>query len=315
MKKGIGDQLTKRAPISGRGSLVERAAEQLGAIGSISPLERPSRDAPIRPLQQPRDSVVSVAPTNKATARIAEINLVRLRSAGILTPDVDCGRTLEEFRIIKRSVLQIMRDLREQEVANANVVMITSTRPGEGKTFTAINLAMSMALERDYSVLLVDADVSRPSILKSLGLTAEKGLIDILEDRSLDLDDVLIHTNVHNLSVLPVIRSDHRSTEFLASNRMSELIEEIQRRQENRIIIFDAPPVLATSEPAALAAHVGHVIFTVEANRTTKASIREALGLLGNRAPIGFVLNRAEKQMGSVYFGSYYDSYSTRGEH
>ena len=302
--------MRKRATASSRGSVVERAAEQLGAIGTIEPLIRPSQEELARPLQD--NPVAEVRPLTRAAPPVAEINFLRMRSAGILTPEVSSGRTMEEFRLIKRSVLQTIRTLKDEDVANSNVTMVTSTRPGEGKTFTAINLAMSLALERDYSVLLIDADVSRPSILKSLGLTAAKGLIELIEDRSLDLDDVIIKTNVKNLSVLPVVSSDSRSTELLSSKRMNELIQEIRRRQENRIVIFDSPPVLATSEPAALAAHVGQIIFTVEAGRTTKASVREALDLLGKRTRIGFVLNRAEKQMGSVYFGSYYHSYSAR---
>ncbi len=314
MNKAIGEQVSKRTNVASRGSVVERAAEHLGSIGTIAPLVRPSLEEQATPVRHPQ-SATDPLPLNKPKRPIAEINTLRLRSSGILTPDVDEGRILEEFRIIKRSVLQVIADLREQDAPNANVVMITSTRPGEGKTFTAINLAMSLALERDYSVLLVDGDVSRPSILKSLGLTAEKGLIEILEDRSLDLDDVIMRTNVPDFSVLPVIKPDRRSTEFLASNRMSELIQEIRRRSNNQIVIFDAPPALATSEPAALARHVGQIIFTVQAERTTKSSIREALSILGNQCRIGFVLNRAERQMGSVYFGSYYDSYATRVPH
>ena len=313
MKKNLKEQFRKRATASGRGSVVERAAEQLGAIGTVAPLTRPVPEEPVRPVQPlAEDAQTTVRPLGRTVPKVGEINFLRLRSAGILTPEVNHGRTMEEFRLIKRSMLQIMRNLQDEGVSNSNVVMVTSTRPGEGKTFTAINLAMSMALERDHSVLLVDADVSRPSILKTLGLTAEKGLIEVLEDRSLQLDDVIIQTNVRNLAVLPVIRSDRRSTEFLSSNRMAELIQNIRRQQENRVIIFDAPPVLATSEPAALARHVGQIIFTIEAARTSKASIREALRLLNNQAHVGFVLNRAEKQMGSVYFGSYYDSYTTR---
>jgi exopolysaccharide/PEP-CTERM locus tyrosine autokinase len=187
--------------------------------------------------------------------------------------------------------------------------MVTSSREGEGKTFVAINLAMSLAAERDKKVLLIDADLSDPSILKRLGIRAERGLIDVLDDASIDLADVLLRTNVEGLSVLPAGHPHPLSTELLASARMEQFMSEIAQRYVDRVIVLDAPPVLATSESAALALHVGQIAFVVEASRTSQSAVKEALGLISICPDIGFVLNKAPFQFGATRFGSYYKSY------
>lgn len=242
-------------------------------------------------------------------SRYAELNLSRLQHRGFLTPNVDRSRTKEEFRVIKRAIISHAFEDKAARAERSNIVMVTSSLPGEGKTFTSINLAMSLAVERDCTALLVDADFTRPSVLSTLGLSAEKGLIDLLEDRRVDFADVLIRTNIDKLTLLPAGPRHSLTTELLASQRMSEVMEELSRRYRDRIVILDAPPILSTSEPNALAMHVGQILFVVEAERTSKSAVKEALGLIDTGAKIGFVLNRAKPQFGYAQFGSYYRSY------
>ncbi|MFQ5467857.1 MAG: XrtA-associated tyrosine autokinase, partial [Kiloniellaceae bacterium] len=187
-----------------------------------------------------------------------------------------------------------------------NLIMVTSAKPGEGKTFTAINLAISIALERDFTVLLIDADFSRPNILQVLGLEAKKGLIDVLENPAVDLSDVLIRTNIDKLTVLPAGGAHDLSTELLASLRMRDIVQDIARRYRDRIVIFDSPPVLVTSEACVLATHVGQVVFVVEADKTPKSAVREALDLLDAGTRVGLVLNRCRPRLDQAKSG-YYD--------
>jgi protein-tyrosine kinase len=143
--------------------------------------------------------------------------------------------------------------------------------------------------------------------MSTLGLESNKGLVDVLENPSIDLSDVMIRTNVEKLSILPAGMSFDLSTELLASHRMSAVVSDIAQRYHDRIVIFDAPPILATSEPSALAMHVGQIIVVVEAERTPKAAVKEALDMMQTGARVGVVLNRCSPRVGYAQFGSYYN--------
>lgn len=254
----------------------------------------------------PKDIAQSPAPTKD---KLVPIDLARLRSAGIFAPDSENTRTTEEFRLIKRAVLLNAANRKAEGSGNGNLVMVTSSREGEGKTFVCLNMALSIAAERDSTVLLVDADLSKPSVLARLGLTADKGLVNVLEDPSIDLADVLIRTDVPGLTILPAGPLSPLSTELLTSDRMRQLMAEVSQRYMDRIVLLDAPPVLATSEAAALALHVGQIVFVVEADKTSGSAIREALQLVATCPHVGFVLNKAQYQFGTARFGAYYKSY------
>jgi exopolysaccharide/PEP-CTERM locus tyrosine autokinase len=204
------------------------------------------------------------------------------------------GRTplLEDFRIIKRPLLQRAFAERAPGANPGNLIMITSSLPGEGKTYCAINLAMSIAMELDHTVLLVDADVARPSILRTLGLPAQRGLMDILTDDKLDMADVMLRTNVDTLSILPAGTSTPRATELLASSTMSSLVSEIANRYPDRIVIFDSPPLLLTSEARVLASHMGQIVMVVEAQTTTQHAVKEALHQLGGINNVNLIYNK-----------------------
>jgi receptor protein-tyrosine kinase len=172
--------------------------------------------------------------------------------------------------------------------------MVTSALTGEGKTFCAINLAISIALEMDYTVLLVDADVAKPSVPQALGFKAEKGLMDVLLDRRIDLAEVLCKTDIDKLSILPAGTANQHATELLASDAMRVLLQEMAERHRDRIVIFDSPPLLAASESAVLASQMGQIVMVVEAGKTSEAALTNALSRIESSNIAGLVLNKAD---------------------
>jgi exopolysaccharide/PEP-CTERM locus tyrosine autokinase len=228
----------------------------------------------------------------KVGTRRVELDLARMREQGMVT--AASGRTslLEDFRIIKRPLLQRAFGERVHVDKPGNLIMVTSSLPGEGKTYTAINLAMSIAMELDHTVLLVDADVARPSVLRTLGLPPQRGLMDILVDDKLDMGDVMLRTNVDTLSILPAGTSTPRATELLASSTMSNLVNEIASRYPDRIVIFDSPPLLLTSESRVLASHMGQIVMVVEAQTTTQHAVKEALSQLEGFNNVNLIYNK-----------------------
>lgn len=239
-------------------------------------------------------------------SKMVKIDVAALAARGIVTPQTKRNRTMEEFRLIKRLVLSQRWDIRD---APGNTIVVTSALPAEGKTTTAISLAMSIAAEEDLRVLLVDADFVKPDALRQLGVSASKGLIDVLQDPRLDLADVMLRTDIDKLSLIPSGQLHDRCTELLASARMDELIKELAERYEDRILIFDSPPILATTESVVLTSHMGQVVFVVQADRTKRDSVDSALELIGERQHLGLVLNRTTGGFGQADFGSYYGSY------
>lgn len=238
--------------------------------------------------------------------KYCDINLARLQQLGMVTQDGGRTPLAEDFRIIKRPLLRNAREADSKTIKHSNLIVVTSALPGEGKTYCAVNLAMSIAMEMDITVLLVDADVARPSILKVLGLGSEPGLMDILLNDNLKLSDVILRTNVPTLSILPAGRSNKHATELLASRTMSNLLTEIANRYADRIVIFDSPPLLITSEANVLAAQMGQVVLVVEAEATTQHAVKEALRQLEGCAHVNLIYNKTKAFPGNDYYG-YYD--------
>jgi receptor protein-tyrosine kinase len=176
---------------------------------------------------------------------------------------------------------------------------------GEGKTFVAVNLAISMAMELDTTVLLVDADVSRPSVLQRLGLAPAPGLLDVLQDSSRSLGDVLLRTNIERLSILPAGAPSGRATELLASVQMTRLLDDLGSRYSDRILVFDAPPLLPSTESGVLASHMGQLVLVVEAERTSHQTVARALATLENCPVVLPLLNKTSHAEAGNYY-SYY---------
>ncbi len=245
-----------------------------------------SANAPTGVAQRPSE------PESELTARF-ELDLEKLAALGFVTPLVQRSRIADEFRILKRPLIANASDKKTASVKHRNLIMVTSSLPGEGKTFTAVNLAMSLALELDKTVLLVDADVARPSLPTLLGLGSAKGLLDVLQDKSTKLADVLLRTNVEKLTLLPSGSPTTSATELLASSAMTELLEELAGRYPDRIIIFDSPPLLVTTEARVLAMQMGQIVFVVHAESTLQADVKTALSTI-EACPIKMmVLNQA----------------------
>jgi protein-tyrosine kinase len=250
-----------------------------------------------------REPAAPIAPAPKKASRHCDINLAKLRQAGMITPEDAKSQLAEEFRIIKRPLIMNAFQGSTAAARNRNLIMVTSTFPGEGKSFCSINLAMSIAMEMDHRVLLVDADVAKPSLPGYLGLEADQGLLDVLLDSTLTVSDVMIKTNVEKLTVLPAGRGHRHATELLASEAMSRLLQELASRYRDRIIIFDSPPLLATTESRVLAGRVGQIVMVVEAQRTAQEALREALQQIESCELVSLMLNKSKVYSGADYYG------------
>ena len=243
---------------------------------------------------------------DSAESRVAvTLDLERLERSGHLVPTQARSALAEEFRHIKRPLLKNARS-KESAANRLSLIMVTSALPGEGKTFCAINLAMSMAVEIDTSVLLVDADVVRPEVLQRLGIQAEKGLLDVLTEPNLDLSDVVLKTNVPKLAILPAGTRNNMSTELLASEAMETLLVSLATRYSDRVVIFDAPPLLVTNEAKVLASRIGQVVLVVEASNTPRSVVAQAFAALEQCPNVMSVLNKAPEPAGPLGYGYYY---------
>jgi protein-tyrosine kinase len=264
--------------------------------------DRPAaNEAAATPAAQPR--IHPDRPVRRS--RDIHLDLEGLRRRGFLVPGAERSQMEEEYRIIKRPLLKNADGDTAAPIERANLIMVTSALPGEGKTFTAINLAMSIAMELDHTVLLVDADVVRPAVLDRLGLPPTKGLLDILTNPETDLSEVLLKTNIPKLTVLPAGTTTHRTTELLASGAMEELLDELATNYKDRIVIFDAPPLLPSTESRVLATRMGQVAVVVEADKTSRATVTQAFATLEACPVVMAVLNKCRGKVANTAYGYY----------
>ncbi|PTQ82815.1 exopolysaccharide/PEP-CTERM locus tyrosine autokinase [Nitrosospira multiformis] len=247
-----------------------------------------------------------VPPNTFITQNRVNLDLVKMRQYGIVTPDQGRTQIAEQFRVIKRPLLTNAFNKGPGMIKNGNLIMVTSALAGEGKSFCTVNLAMSIAMEMDRTVLLVDADVARPSIPKILGVGTERGLLDILVEEDLSLADVLIKTDVEKLTLLTAGRRHSHSTELLASRNMEELLKELAERYADRVVIFDSPPLLLTSEARVLATQMGQIVLVVEAETTSQQAVRETLRQIESCDVVNLIYNKARTFSGGEYYGYYY---------
>jgi len=239
----------------------------------------------------------------QARSRKISIDLAHLAAAGMVTPDAPRSQIADEFRIIKRPLLSNAQRRVSTAGPSANLMMITSALAGEGKTFTAVNLAMSIAMELDNTVLLVDADVANPTLPEVFGFPTSKGLLDVLTDPETSLAEVMLRTNVPKLSILPAGTAHHRATELLASEAMERLVTEMASRYDDRIVIFDAPPLLPNTESRVLATHMGQIVLVVEADKTAHGPLKQALATVQVCPIVMTVLNKATRSDVGAYYG------------
>lgn len=288
-------------------SAVESAVESAATVSAPSPVAAPAA-APAAVGKVAETEVARSAEAVANSKNFVHIDFARLAAAGFLTPDQPTTRQSEEYQHIKRRVLGNMAPGVLNTHRPSNLILITSSVPSEGKTFTSVNLAISLAMEVDHTILLVDTDIMKRDLSRALGVVERKGLFDLLASPGLRLEDLLVRTNMRNLVILPVGTKREGSTELLASMRMRELADEIAVRYKDRVVLFDSPPVLATTTASALAPLVGQVILVAEAGSTKHETIREALQRLDRVSITGVILNKGKQAAASSYdyYGSYY---------
>lgn len=202
-------------------------------------------------------------------------------------PFLDDPTIIDRYNILRTQLLSRTRD------KGHNTIMITSVLDGEGKTITAINMAVSIAREVKQTVLLVDADLRNPKIDKYLGCNGEKGLSDYLQTE-VPVSDLLVNPGLAKMIVLPGGRPIVDSAEFLGSPKMEKLVKEMKTRYPDRYVLFNCPPLLSVADPMVFSSYVDGVILVVEAGRTPKGQIRRAVELLEGKNIVGMVLNKAE---------------------
>lgn len=230
-----------------------------------------------------------------------------LRDLGLIEPEGAVTALFEEFRIVKRQLLFNANQLQQQGMGYAaQRVLICSPHPGEGKTFTAVNLALAIAAEKETEVVLVDADLAKPSVLSSLGLPGGKGLMDALADPSIDIADCVLGTDISGLWVVPAGSATTTDSEYLSSSRTRQVLDRLVEGAPNRFVIFDSPPALAASPAAELAKYVGQSVVVARADRTGQGALEDAIQLLAACPNIQLLLNAVHFSPSGRRFGSYY---------
>lgn len=314
--------MNQHSPLSSA-SLIERAAELYGfgfpsapaAPAPVPVVTAPAVETPEAPAEEAESEALWLLPADALPGDEAAPALPRprsadgvvdraaLREAGFIDPDAPIGTIAEEFRIVKRQILLAAADEKVPE-AKRRTILICSASPDEGKTFCAINLALSLASERDVEVLLVDADFPKPEVLSILGLETGPGLVDALADPRLDPESLVLRTDIDGLSVLPAGRQVNNVTELLGSARTEGVLKALAR--PGRIILFDSPPALMASPATVLAAYAGQLVMVVRADQTAEADLKEAVGLLAACDRVSLLLNGAGFAASGRRFGTYY---------
>ncbi len=311
-------------------SLIERASQMYDFRKALSPEAPKLPEAPVASpaavtMPAPAPMVPPVAPAPVVAAPVvppvagapvaprapvlpvAEVDRDLLRESAFIVPDGPVTSISEEFRIVKRRLLaSVQAEINAGLGVAAQRILICSANPGDGKTYSAINLALSIATEKDHDVVLVDADFAKPSILSSLGIAGQSGLMDALADPAVDVQDLIIPTDIPGLSVLPAGRQTNTDSEYLASARTQEVLASLTAGRPGRIVIFDSPPLLAASPAATIAQHVGHALMVVRADVTSERALRDALSLIAGCNQIQLLLNGVKFSPSGRSFGSYY---------
>jgi protein-tyrosine kinase len=241
-----------------------------------------------------------------AADRYVEVDHEALLEAGLLAPENQALRLADEYRQVKRPLLANARGRNGVQTPRGTLIMVTSAVPNEGKTFTCINLSLSISKEKDWRVLLVDGDVAKRHVSRVFGLEDQPGLLDILRTPRLSAEDCVVPTDVAGLYLLPAGQPDEHAAELLASARMERVAEQLAERDPRRIVLFDSPPLLVTSEAPVLATHVGQIVVVVKAAHTTHQQVQHAVGKLDPDKAISLVLNQAEFGDESLSHGGHY---------
>ncbi len=302
--------LAKERGRRGGSSLLERAAITYRLVPDGVRQDTPEIDDGMHPeTLSPAFAPPTMFDGNRAGRDPDSVVIERsmLAEMGMIVPGAPIGPLAEEFRLIKRHLFVTRQQIEDGDQATkARTILVTSGRPADGKTFCAINLALSIAAERDTEVLLVDADSAKPDVPSRLGIAETPGLLDALADGGMDVEELVLRTDVPHLSILPAGSRMASDTELLGSARTRAVIARLLDANPRRMIVFDSPPVLAASPAAVLAMLVGQVMLVVRADRSPESEIRDAVALLDGCEHIQLVLNAVTYNSGAARFGSYY---------
>jgi len=242
------------------------------------------------------------------SGRMARIDREALRAMELLPPVSVQKQIAGQYQMIKRPLIaSAMGGQNAQALPNGRTIMMTSALPGEGKTFTSINLALSMAMEKDIEVLLADADVAKPHISRIFGLEGEKGLLDLMTDSTLHPESLVVDTDVPGLTLLSSGTQTSNATELLASKRMDQVIAQLMAADPRRIILLDSPPLMLSSEARALVSHAGQIVLVVRAEMTSQKAVLDAIDVIGDARPVNLILNQSSAPPSGGYYG--YGSY------
>jgi len=286
-------------------SVVEKAIDKLRKV-SGSPAET------IGSLNVIKTPEHAASPQGQVSERRITIDREAVRSAGYLPESGQDRRFADEYRQIKRPLIAAAFAPTAAGEPSPRLVMMASALPGDGKTFTSINLALSIARERDTSIVLVDADVAKPHVSRIFGVGEEPGLLDLLGDPSLDPESFIIQTDVRGLSILPAGNRRDQATEMLGSSRMTEVVGRLLARDPRRVVLFDSSPLLLSSESLAIASAAGQVVLVVRSGKTPRRAVLEALGQLGESRAVSLVLNQGSRGISRGMYG--YGDYGSYGE-
>lgn len=289
-----------------RASLLERASDWFD-YAPPPPVAAPRHDPlpPPTPVTERFEGPMPSPRVSVARERVA-IDRERLAERGMLVPGTAVTPLAEEFRLVKRRLLATADEVAKDDAERARALLICSARPGDGKTFCAANLALSLAAERDVEVLLVDADVAKPDVPRVLGLDDGPGLLDAIGDPSLDVEALVLDTDVPQLQILRAGTRGQTDTELLASTRARQVIAGLARANPRRIVLFDSPPALAASPAGVLAGLVGQVMMVVRADRTSETDLRDAVAQLAACDRVQLLLNSVSLRPGGNRYGDYY---------
>jgi protein-tyrosine kinase len=299
-------------------SLVEKALQKLQSNRPPAPADAGWKSAPPR---EPRPTSARVAapvverapiePVGMTPAdlradgkKLLHIDRGALQSLSMIPPPAQQRELSNQFRSIKRPIVDYALE-KSHEDPFGRTVMIASALPGDGKTFTCLNLAFSLALEKDLHVLLVDADAPKPHLSKTFDMQRTPGLLDVLADPNGAIENFIVPTDVPRLDFLPAGTLSETATELLASERMRTVVQRLTSIYKNGIVLFDSPPVLLTNESRALGALLGQVVLVVKAGITPQQAVRDAVGMLGEDRHISLVLNNAELDGALGYYYGY----------
>ena len=295
-------------------NLVEKAAEKLKTLTVETPESPQVEPAPQRKastVERSQGQTHLVDKTVEASA-VCQIDIDGLKRSGLLPADSEAARRLaDELRSVKRPLLANAIGLPSATGKDADTfirgkrIVVTSAEPGEGKSFTAINLALSLARETDFEVLLVDGDIPKSDVTRTFGLSDKPGLIDVLVDEKLAPSEVVMRTDVPNLLVVPAGQRHPLAAELFRSRRMDYVLDELGGRNRRRLVVFDSSPLLASSESQVLASHMGQVVMVVAASRTRQHIVKAALQRLSKFQYVGLLLNMSRLPPVENYYGSY----------